>query len=161
MVLGYILGVFIHPRLVSYRMQHKDFLLSESSVLTDTLFDIQTGGKFRLADTLAYRSRNLLVFWSPTCNFSKQFFLNQLNNQTVGIYCFPLTDDWEYVEYYVDNHQIPYPQIGQSVDAEIKSLVFPNITAVPTFIIVDSLGGHIADFIGINNMDEIMNTLYQ
>lgn len=141
-------------------MQHKNASLSEYSFLYDTLFVFQTGKSIKLADTLALRSRNLLVFWSPTCSYCKRFFLNQLNNQIVGVYCFPLTDDWDYLKYYIDSHQIIYPQITQSDNEEIRSLDYPDITAVPTFIVVDSVGKQIAYFVGINEMNELIDVLY-
>lgn len=160
MVLGYLFGVVLHPKLVHYRVQHQNISMPENGFLLDTLFDVQSGKSLRLTDTLAYRNRNLLVFWSPTCSYSKQFFLHQLNNQVVGIYCFPLTDDWEYLNYYVDRHQITYPQIAQFNHERIQSLNYPSITAVPTFIVVDSLGEQIASFVGINEMDKLMKELY-
>ena len=160
MVLGYILGVALHPRLVNYHVRHQNISTFDNSFLYDTLFDIQSGKSFRLTDTLAHKDRNLLVFWSPTCSYSKQFFLHLLNNQAVGIYCFPLTEDWDYLNYYVDNHQITYPQIVQSNRDGIRSLDLPSITAVPAFIVVDSLGQQMANFVGINNVEELMNILY-
>lgn len=160
MVLGYFLGIVLHPRLVNYRVQHKDFLMSENGFLSDTLFDIQSGKSFRLTDTLVHRSRNLLIFWSPTCSYSKQFFLHQLNNEIVGIYCIPLTDDLEYLKYYVDSRQIIYPQMVKKNQNGIESLIIPSIEAIPTFIIVDGKGKPLVQYVGINEMDEMMNVLY-
>lgn len=160
MILGYVLGVVLHPRLLNFRVQDQNISTFENGFLSDTMFDVLSGRSLRLNDTLAHKGHNLLVFWSPTCSYSKQFFLHQLNNQVVGIYCFPLTDDWEYLRYYVDTHQIVYPQIAQPDHDGIKSLDLPSITAVPTFIVVDSLGQQLASFVGINKMEELMNILY-
>ena len=160
-VLGFILGYIFRPRIMDYRIEHKQFNLLKTSIISDTVYDICSGRPISLTDTLLYRSRNLLVFWSPTCNYCKKFFQHQLNEKAVGIYCFPLMNDLDYLRYYVDNHNIKLPQLMSLKSETFVPVEAPSIVATPTFIIIDDKGNTLAQYIGINEMDEMITFLYQ
>jgi hypothetical protein len=159
--LGYLLGVFLQPRLVNHRIHRSMFKLSDTELLSDSLCDFTTGQRINLVDTLAKKDRNLLVFWSPTCSFSKEFFLHQLNEQAVGIYCFPLASDMEYLRFYVDNYNISLPQLMVQKSKTYIPVEVPSIVATPTFVVVDSTGKNLAQYIGIKEIDEMITFLYQ
>lgn len=160
-MIGFILGYVFRPKIMDYRIEHEQFDLLETSIVSDTVYDLCTGRPISLMDTLAYKSRNLLVFWSPTCSFCKQFFLHQLNEKLVGIYCFPLMNDLEYLKYYVDNNSIKLPQLMVQKAETFVSIDTPSISATPTFVIVDDKGKRLAQYIGINELDEMIAFLYQ
>lgn len=160
-VIGFILGYIFRPRIMDYRIEHKQFDLQETSIITDTVCDICSGIPISLMDTLSYRARNLLVFWSPTCSYCKKFFLHQLNEKAVGIYCFPLMNDLDYLRFYVDNHNIKLPQLMSLKSETFVPVEASSIVATPTFIIVDDKGKRLAQYIGINELDEMITFLYQ
>ena len=110
---------------------------------------------------LTKKERNLLVCWSPTCSFSKEFFLHQLNEQVVGIYCFPLASDLDYLQFYIDKYNIKLPQLMVQKSKAYMPVEVPSIVAIPTFIVVDKTGENLAQYIGINKLDEMINYLYQ
>lgn len=159
--LGYLLGAILHPQIVGQRFHHTVFNLRETKLLSDSLCDFTTGQRINLADTLANKDRNLLVFWSPTCSFSKEFFLQQLNEQVVGIYCFPLANDLEYLNYYVHRHNIKLPQLMIQKEEAFVPIEAPSIVATPTFVIVDGKGERLAQYVGVNKIDEMITFLYQ
>ena len=160
-VVGFVLGFVIHPRSMDYQIEHKEFDIASTNILSDSIYDICTGRRIALLDTLSYRSRNLLVFWSPTCSFCKEFFLHKLNEKVVGIYCFPLTNDLEYLQFYVDNHGIKLPQLMTQKHEAFEPVETTSIVATPTFVIIDGKGQRIAQYIGINELDEMITNLYQ
>ena len=159
--LGYMLGVVLQPRLVNYRIHRYSFNLKDLEVLSDSLCDFTTGQKINLVDTRAKKRKNLLVFWSPTCSFSKEFFLNQLNEQVVGIYCFPLASDLEYIKFYIDNHSIKLPQLMVQASETFVPVEISSIVATPTFVIVDDTGKNLAQYGGIKRIEEMITFLYQ
>ena len=159
--LGYLLGVFLQPRVKGRRIHHAAFNLRDTELLSDSLCDFSTGQRVNLIDTLAKKDKNLLVFWSPTCGFSKDFFLHQLNEQLVGVYCFPLASDLEYLKFYVEKHSIKLPQIMVQKTGILVPVEAPSIIATPTFVIVDDKGKRLAQYIGINEIDEMITFLYQ
>lgn len=160
-VLGLILGFFMRGRLVDTRIKRKHFELSDLKEQIDSLYDFNTGKTVRLYDTLSQKERNLLVFWSPTCGFSKDFFLHQLNDKAVGIYCFPMTDDYDYLKYYIDKKSIQYSQLMLESSHVIKPIEVSSIVATPTFVVVDDTGQNLTQYIGINEIDEMIAFLYQ
>lgn len=160
-VVGFISGFVAHPRILDYRLEHKEFDIASTTIDSDSIYDICTGRRIALMDTLSYKSRNLLVFWSPTCGFCKEFFLHKLNEEIVGIYCFPLTNDLEYLKFYVDNHGINLPQLMIQKHGSFEPIEASSVMATPTFIIIDDKGQRKAQYIGINNLDEMMSYLYQ
>lgn len=121
--------------------------------------DLRTGMKPNI-DTLAAHEKNLLIFWSPTCKFCKKFFQNSLNSNSVGIFCFPITDDMEYTEYYLDRHSIPYPQLVSTGSSVPHSVDAQFVSAIPTFYVVNSRGETLMKHQGINNIDKFIETLY-
>lgn len=160
-VLGFILGYIFRPRIMDYRIEHKQFNLLKTSIISDTVYDICSGRPISLTDTLLYRSRNLLVFWSPTCGYCKEFFKHTLNEKIVGIYCFPLTDDLDYLKFYVEKHNIRLPQLMAQKSKSLVPVDALSIVATPTFVIIDDKGNTLAQYIGINEMDEMITFLYQ
>ncbi len=160
-VIGFISGYVFRPRIVDYRIEHKQFDLLETNIISDTFFDICNDRPISLKDTLSYKSRNLLVFWSPTCSFSKQFFMHQLNEKAVGIYCFPLMSDLEYLKFYFCNNSIKLPQLMVQKSETYIPIDVPSIVATPTFVIIDNKGRRLAQYIGINELDEMITNLYQ
>lgn len=81
MSLGYLLGVFLNPRMINRRIHPAVFDIRDIEGISDSLYDFRTGQRISIIDTLAKKDKNLLVFWSPTCSFSKEFFLHQLNDR--------------------------------------------------------------------------------
>lgn len=159
--LGYLLGAVLQPYVINHRAFRSDFNLKDTEILSDSLCDFITGQRINFTDTLAKKDRNLLVFWSPLCNFSKEFFLHQLNEQVVGIYCFPLVNDLEYLKFYVDHHNIKLTQLMVQKSETIVPVEVSSIVATPTFVIVDNKGKRLAQFIGINELNEMVTFLYQ
>ena len=160
-VIGFVLGYIFRPRIIDHHIAHKNYDLRGTSIITDTVYDICTGRPISLMDTLSYRSRNLLVFWSPTCSYCKKFFLHQLNEQIVGIYCFPLMNDLEYLKFYVDKNNIKAAQLMALKSETFVPVEAPSIAATPTFVIVDNKGKRLAQYVGINEIDEMISFLYQ
>ena len=159
--LGYLLGVFLQPRVKGRRIHHAAFNLRYTELLSDSLCDFSTGQRVNLIDTLAKKDRNLLVFWSPTCSFSKEFFLHQLNEQIVGIYCVPLANDLEYLKFYVHRHNIKLPQLMVQKAETFVPVEVSTIVATPTFVIIDDEGKRLAQYVGVNKIDEMITSLYQ
>lgn len=159
--LGYLLGVFLQPRVVNHRMYRSVLNMQDIEIISDSLCDFTTGQRINLMDTLAKKGRNLLVFWSPTCSFSKEFFLHQLNEQVVGIYCFPLASDLEYLKFYVDNHDIKLPQLMVQTSETFVPVEVSSIMATPTFVVVDNTGKNLAQYVGIKEIDDMITFLYQ
>lgn len=158
--LGYSVGVFFQPRLNNHRIRRAVFNLGDTEFLSDSLYDFRTGQKVDIVDTLSKKDRNLLVFWSPTCSYSKEFFLHQLNDQVVGIYCFPLANDLEYLKFYIENHNIKLPQLMVRKSETIVSVEVSSIVATPTFVVVDDTGNNLAQFVGVKEIDEMITFLY-
>jgi len=160
LVLGFVLGCYIRPAIINYQVNHKKFDINDSELLSDSLCNLITKQGICLTDTLAKKDRNLLVFWSPTCRFSKQFFKHELNDQIVGIYCIPITDDLDYLKYYIENNNISLPQLMLRNNGDIKSLRIKSIVALPTFVIVDSNCNILTQKIGVQNIEEFITFLY-
>lgn len=118
-------------------------------------------GKIYLIDTLASHERNLLVFWSPTCKFCRTFFQNQLNSEIVGIFCYPLTDDIEYLDYFTEHHRIEYPQLMDISSGEERPVEASFVEAIPKFVITNSYGDVIFEQYGIENIETIIDKLYE
>ena len=159
--LGYLVGAFLQSRVKDRRIHSLDFNLKDTGLLYDSLCDFMTGQRVNLIDTLAKKDRNLLVFWSPTCRFCKDFFLHQMNEQAVGIYCFPLGDDLEYLKFYVEKHHVKLPQLMALKSKTFVPVIVPSIVATPTFVIVDNKGNRLTQYVGINEIDEMIAFLYQ
>lgn len=159
--LGYLAGMFLRPHQYSHRIRRSMFNLNDTELLSDSLCDFRTGQKVDIVDTLSKKVKNLLVFWSPTCTFSKKFFLNQLNDQVVGIYCFPLVNDLEYLKFYIENHNIKLPQLMVQKSEALVSVEVPSIVATPTFVVVDNTGNNLAQYVGVKEIDEMITFLYQ
>ena len=159
--LGYLLGAFLQPRFQNRRIHSLAFNLKDTGLLSDSLCDFMTGQRINLIDTLAKKDRNLLVFWSPTCSFSKDFFLHQLNEQVVGIYCFPLASDLEYLKFYVQRHNIKLPQLMVQKADIFVPIEASSIVATPTFVILDDKGERLAQYVGANKIEEMITFLYQ
>ena len=157
-VMGYFSCVVIHNKIAdihSYRsvidlrnLFGKDVvsLGDNSSITFDTLFS---------------HKKNLIIFWSPSCKFCRSIFHNQLNSEVVGIFCFPLTDDFEYVEYFVNKHEIRYPQLVCNTAEGMTSVETPFVDAIPMLFIVDNQGNVLEEEIGINNIDSLFDFLYK
>lgn len=159
--IGFLLGVLLSPNMTKPRIRQTVFELKNTDLLSDSLCDFTTGQKINIQDTITKRDKNLLVFWSPTCSFSKAFFLHQLNEQVVGIYCFPLERDLEYLKFYIEKQHIILPQIMVQKSESLVPVFVPSIVATPTFVIVNNNGERLAQYVGINEIDEMITFLYQ
>lgn len=156
--LGYFMGVWVHPQLAELFREKKE--VSVASLFSDDV--VILNGETHLAmDTLSVHKKNLLVFWTPSCKFCRQFFQSRLNSEVVGVFCFPLSDDYEYVEYFVNHHEIPYPQLVKKTPDGISPVDAPFAEAVPMFIVVDSNGNVLQKQIGVSGIDELTSTLYK
>lgn len=160
-LLGYLLGLYSHGRIANRLVQHNHFELSKSILLSDSVCDFLTGNNVKVQDTLALKEHNLLVFWSPTCSYSKEFFLHKLNENVVGIYCIPITDDIDYLKYYIKKQNIRYPQLMLRGSYEVESVSASSIVATPTFVVVDNKGKTLAQYVGTKEIDKMITLLYQ
>lgn len=154
---GYFCGVWLHPYI------HERLMRDEKVDLTrcfgDNVVDLSTG-KFFSIDTLSTHEKNLLIFWSPSCSFSRQFFQNRLNSEVIGVFCFPLSDDWEYVEYFMKYNEICYPQLVRKNGNDLLPVDAPFVKAIPRFLVVDSNGQVLVDHVGIDGIDDLITSLY-
>lgn len=159
--LGFLLGVLLSPNITKHRIRQTVFELKNTDLLSDSLCDFTTGQKINILDTITKREKNLLVFWAPTCIFSKAFFSHQLNEHIVGIYCFPMERDLEYLRFYIEKHHITLPQVMVQKSDTLVPVFVPSIVATPTFVIVDNKGERLAQYVGINEIEEMIAFLYQ
>lgn len=72
-----------------------------------------------------------------------------------------MANDLEYLEFYVDNHDIKIPQLMVQKSNIYLSVEVSSIVATPIFVIVDKTGKNLAQYIGINKIDEMIKFLYQ
>lgn len=155
--LGYFFGARLHPMFASLRAHEEVPVVA--NLFGKNIVDLNRGTCFTM-DTLAAHEKNLIVFWSPTCKYCKQFFQNRLNQELTGIYCFPLTDDFEYVDFYIEQQGIKYPQLVKQDTGRIQSVDAPFVESIPMFLVVDHNGKIIRKHIGIENIDKLISTLY-
>lgn len=155
---GYICGVWLHPYLNRYLQKEDPIVLTH--LFGDNVVDVSSGKNIPL-DTLSAHKRNLLVFWEPSCFFCRQFFQNRLNSEVIGIFCFPITDDWEYVDYFTKKNEINYPQLVRINEQKLIPTNASFVNATPMFIITDSYGKILHKQIGIIGIDDLIATLYQ
>lgn len=157
--IGYLVAVFLHPKVMGSASKGRQANVDISHLLSQPMFDINTGTRVS-TDTLFSHERNLLVFWTPTCKFCRQFFQYRLNSYEVGIFCFPITDDLDYVRYYCDRNEVQYPNIGTTDSSSMVSVTMPTVNVVPTFVVLDAKGTVIGQHIGINGIDTLLDNLY-
>ena len=155
---GYICGVWIHPYLSRHLQKEEPIELT--CLFEDSVVDVSSGKKIPL-DTLSAHKKNLLIFWEPSCSFCKQFFQNRLNSDVIGIFCFPITDDWDYVDYYTKKNEINHPQLVRIKEQKTMPIDASFVNATPMFIITDSSGNLLHKQIGIKGIDNLIATLYQ
>lgn len=159
--LGYLLGFYSHGRIANRFVRHNHFELSQTDLLSDSICDFLTGNNVKVQDTLALKEHNLLVFWSPTCSYCKEFFLHKLNEKIVGVYCVPITEDIDYLKYYIEKRDIRYPQLMLHGSYAVRSVSASSIVATPTFVVVDKKGKTLAQYVGTKELDEMITFLYQ
>lgn len=155
--LGYLFGAWLHPEFASHK--HPKEVPIVANLFGNDIVDLNS----RVCvtkDTLASHEKNLLVFWSPSCKFCRQFFQNRLNQEMMGIFCFPLTDDYEYVDFFVKQHEIKYPQLVKQTTDGIRSIDAPFVESIPLFLVVDAYGKILREHVGIDHLDELISTLY-
>lgn len=156
---GYSAGYFLHHKkntsVVNMQQQNIDI----KDIMHQQLVDINDN-HYVNRDTLLSHKRNLLVFWSPTCRFCKQFFLNHLNSYEVGIFCFPITEDVDYAKFFIEHNEIEYMNLVCIDSSGVSSVKSTAIKAVPTFVILDSEGNIVEQKIGLNKVDSLIDHLY-
>lgn len=156
---SYLAGAFLHPKVAERHVGLPMPITGIEQLLAQPLVDINTGALI-CSDTLFSHERNLLVFWTPTCRFCRQFFQYRLNQYEVGIFCFPITDDLDYARYFVERNGIQYPNIGTVDSSGIMAVKMPTVNAVPTFVVLDSNGDIFEQQVGINGIDDLLDRLY-
>lgn len=156
---GYLVGVYLHPHFAKKTAKGVHADIDMERLYSQPLADIITGAAVN-PDTLFSHERNLLVFWNPTCKFSRQFFNYRLNSYEVGVFCFPMTDDLEYAQYFVEKHNIQYQQLGSIDSSGIIHVDMPPVKAVPTFVVLDGKGTIIAQKTGIIGIDTLLDNIY-
>lgn len=156
---GFFLGVLSITQLAvwSIKKPHADFEIE--SIKSQNLVEMYTETQIS-PDTLLAHERNLLVFWSPTSKYCKLFFQNKLNYSEIGVFCLPITDDFEYAKYYVEKNEIPYLQICVGDTNGVVPVNIPSIDAVPTFVLLDRHGNVLEQKKGITNIDIFIEKLY-
>lgn len=158
LLIGYFMGAWLHPKIARHNIKNEPVLID--NLFGDSIVCLHSG-KHVTIDTLSAHKKNLLVFWSPSCKFCRRFFQNSLNNNTVGVFCFPLTDDYEYIDYFVNQHGIDYPQLVKRTDDVNKPVDAPFVRAIPTFYVVDNHGNILQNKIGISDIDELISGLFE
>lgn len=157
-VAGYLCGICLHPKISEWASIKNEVNITQ--LFGNDVIDLNNGSTYNI-DTLSAHNRNLLIFWSPSCQFCRFFFNNKLNHETVGIFCFPLSDDYDYINFFRENHKIDYPQLVIKSDNETHPISAPFIDAIPTFIITDNHAQIIHKYVGIDSIDNLIKTLYQ
>lgn len=159
--MGYMLGIVIHPAIEEYRMRHDNIDdINVNELFANNVVNLNDETIYQ-ADTLSAHKRNLLVFWSPTCNYCKSFFQYQLNTEIVGLFCFPIFDDIEYLYFFIKKHNIEYPQLMIFSENEKKPVEVTSVRAIPMFLVVDDKGNIVDKKIGIEKMDDFINNIYK
>ena len=159
--MGYMLGVVIHPAIAEYLMRHDNIDdINVNELFANNVVNLNDETIYQ-ADTLSAHKRNLLVLWSPTCNYCKSFFQYQLNTEIVGLFCFPIFDDIEYLDFYIKKHNIEYPQLMIFGENEKKPVEASFVRAIPMFLVVDDKGNIVDKKIGIEKMDDFINNIYK
>ena len=158
--LGYMAGAFLNPIISSKLSKLHQTGVDMESVLSQPLVNLQTESTIK-RDTLSAHERNLLVFWSPTCKYSKQFFLNRLNSTEIGIFCLPITDDLDHVNYFIERNDIPYVQLCTTDTNGIVPIDVPSVEVVPMFVVLDSKGTVLFEKKGIDDIDAFIENLYK
>lgn len=159
-VTGYILGALLHPKASEWIEPKEQAEIQIEKLFGEGIADLHSGIEIDM-DTLAAHEKNLLIFWSPTCNYCKRFFQNNLNSESVGIFCIPLTDDIEYVDYYIKKHNIVYSQLVLNNSNTIHSIDEQCVKAIPMFYVLNSQGEVLMEHRGINNIDDFIENLYK
>lgn len=57
----------------------------------------------------------------------------------------PITDDFDYVKYFVEQNEISYIQLCTADTNGIIPIDAPSVVAVPTFVVLDSKGNVIEE----------------
>lgn len=156
---GFFAGVYLHPHFAKKTARGVPADIDMERLYSQPLADIITGAAVN-PDTLFSHERNLLVFWNPTCKFCRQFFNYRLNSYEVGVFCFPMTDDLEYTQYFVEKHSIQYQQLGSIDSSVIVHVDMPSVKAVPTFVVLDGKGNIVAQKTGIIGIDTLLDNIY-
>ena len=66
-----------------------------------------------------------------------------------------------YLKFYVEKHNIRLPQLMAQKSKSLVPVDALSIVATPTFVIIDDKGNTLAQYIGINEIDEMITFLYQ
>ncbi len=156
--IGYFCGIFLHPHLAGWPEPKASVDLTR--LFGNEIIDFDSGAVYTI-DTLNAHDKNLLIFWSPSCQFCRNFFNNRLNQEEVGIFCFPLSDDYEYLDFFLKQHDIKYPQLVVRSDIDKHQVSAPFVEAIPTFIITDNKSNIIQKYVGTDSVDKLISTLYK
>lgn len=160
-IVGYLAGNIISPPFYMWwGNKKKQTTVKIEDVLSQNLVNMHSK-KVITKDTLCAHERNLFVFWSPTCKYCRQFFQNKLNNTTVGVFCLPITDDSDYVKFFVEKNEIPYLQLYVADTNGIAPIDIPSLDVIPTFVLLDSKGTVIEQKRGINDIDSFIDKIYK
>lgn len=159
LIVGYFAGVFLHPKFAKAEQKELPTGINIEQLLSQPLVDMVSEEPVS-PDTLFAHDRNLLVFWTPTCKFCRQFFQSRPNAYEVGIFCFPMTDDLDYVKYFVEQKEIEYPNFVSTDSTGIVSVSMPTLRAVPTFVVLDGEGNIVEQKIGVDGIDTLLDKLY-
>lgn len=87
--------------------------------------------------------------------------MHKLNEKIVGVYCVPITEDIDYLKYYIEKRDIRYPQLMLHGSYAVRSVSASSIVATPTFVVVDKKGKTLAQYVGTKELDEMITFLYQ
>lgn len=160
LIVGYLAGAYLHPKFAKLQKKEQSINIDVEYLMSQPLVDISSGAPVS-CDTLFSHERNLLVFWTPTCKFCRQFFQSRPNAYEVGVFCFPLTSDMDYTNYFLEQREIEYPNFGSIDSVGIIPVDMPSVRAVPTFVVLDGEGDVIEQKIGIDGIDSLLDNLYK
>lgn len=72
-----------------------------------------------------------------------------------------LTNDFEYVNYFCEKHQIEYPQIV-TTSANVKRIIDDSfVESVPIFLVVNATGNIMQKHVGLDSIDEFIESIYK
>jgi thioredoxin-related protein len=125
---------------------------------TINIIDFETNNPFNI-DLINASNRNVLIFWSTTCDFCEQFFSDFTTlKPTTRLVCFPIDTNIKLLHNYFQEHEIIKPQLLTYNNG--GHIVNPfNIRATPTILVTDKKGYIIYSQIGAELSSDFINAI--
>ena len=124
------------------------------------IYDLQAENKIIEKNNLLKAGKNLIFFWSPNCSFCEQFYKSlQTRNIAINQIWIPITDNFEDIQPYINEHNIKYPQLVTKHSEIFTSIENFNVKRVPEIWIVNNKGDVLYNQIGSEIHDELLNAI--